>query len=245
MTLNPVSRLSKLDVVNRVLQEAGERTVSAITDNTAAWKVAGMLYSCISIVNDELPWEELIVNKALNDADITTENSTSVLNNLLGYNLSPTVSDLVEVVYLHNSTTNKPVNYLEWHRMQGLGYATATAPEYWTYYRGLLFTYPEILVANRGSFMTAFTGSVDVPVLDSDRFSAPDYLIELYIKRLLYQFSQRHLANNNLTVAVYQEYVTELQKYAAKYKITPKTIRTGLSIPDTNFIGTPQPQQQR
>ena len=241
MTLTPISTLTKLDVVNRILQEVGERTVSAITDNTPSWKVAGLLYSAINVVNNELPWEELIQNILISDA--TVETSVVVLNGLAGYNFGASASNILEIISVFHSVTKKPVKYMEWHNVMIKGFAQAATTTHWTFYRGLLYTYPQILLANRDDYIVTYTGSVSVPDGDTDLFAAPDYLVELYIKRLLFQFITRHVGNPQLALPVQQEYVVELEKYAAKYKITPKTLRTGLMVPNTNYMFQQQQQQ--
>lgn len=243
MTLLPVSTLTKLDVINRVLQEAGERPVDSVLDNGASWKVAGLLPSAISQVNEELPWEELFVNKLLDDASITTEQSISVLNNFIGYRLESDYSDLVDVLYLQNNVTSKPVQYREWFKFLPLTYSVAELATQYTYFRGLLYTYPQLTEEARGAYSVGYLGSVKPPVEDSDTFAAPDYLVELYIKRLLYQFSQRHLNNTDLTNLVFQEYVSELQKHSARYNTLPKTLRSGYSVPNASVATTSIPSQ--
>jgi len=232
--MNPTSTLTKLEVVNRVLQESGERAVSTTIENSAATKACNMLYSAMTAVNNELPWEDLISVLPLNHNTITTE-STYVVGGFTGYALP----NVVDVIRLHETATNKSINYAEWTRLSSKAFA-AGVPTAWTFFHTLLFTYPN--ATTPANYTVTFKRNVPVPVDDSDVFTAPDYLVELYIKRLLLQFAQRHTGYAQLAGAVLQEYILELQNYANKYKITPKSLRTSGSYdttsPSSSFVGT-------
>lgn len=229
--------ITKLEVINRVLQEAGERAVSSTTESSAALKVSGMLYSVLNLVNVELPWDDLLRTETLNSPNITTSASPAILNNLVGYKLGE--GGILQVVQVHNTATNIPVMYAEWHTLQNLGYAVSDTPSAWTYHRGRLYTYPQVTTPSRSNYAVLFTGGVPVPADDSDEFEAPDYLVELYIKRLLFQFAQRHIGNLQFTTAIYQEYATELLKYAEWYKTTPVSLRSSYAVPNVTLSTAP------
>ena len=221
---------TKLELLNRVLLEVGERTVAVSQETSASRKVLGMLYSALTFVNLELPWVELEQHSILSVLDVVES-----FNGLVGYTIPGSPQHVKSLFH----TGSHPVMFADW---TDICYKSpyVAAPELWAYSAGVVYTYPIIVTADRVDYVVSYNRAVPVPDDDDDDVNAPDYLIELYIKHLLYQFSQRHLNNKDLAASVLQEYLLDLYRLSSMYKVQPRSVRTsvgGHTNPSFGLVG--------
>ena len=222
---------TKLELLNRVLLEVGERTVAASQETSASRKVLGMLYSALTFVNLELPWVELEQHDVLSELDVVES-----FNGLVGY-VVPGNPQYIKSLFHTNS---HPVMFADWTDICYKTPYTAVITEFWSHCAGVVYTYPVIVAANRDDYVVSYNRAVVVPDDDDDNVDAPEYLIELYVKHLLYQFSQRHLNNKDLATSVLQEYLLDLYRLSSTYKVQPRSIRTsmgGHTNPSFGLVG--------
>lgn len=223
MTIAAIQSLTtKIEYVNKVLLQAGEREVTTTSDNTAANKVTASIQSSMNFVNSELPWQEL-VSYVTYPTDGTAHSDLNIMGGVTGMRI-PTASYL-RVLDVYNTDAQGYVPYLQPVTLQRY---TGSAPK-WTNYMGLIFVRPAITCA------VFYVRRPTVPVFDDDVFEAPEFLVDLYVKRSLITFAARQLGDADLVNAVRAEYLEELMKLSTSYAEVPSSVRNVQPSSDTEY----------
>ena len=217
----PVSVSTKLQLLNRVLLESGERRVDTSADNTAVIKLATLLQSCLDFVNDELPWAELTAY--LDTQGATAYTDPLVMGGASGYRL-PSAS-YNKALDVYDVTTGCYVPYVIPTDMQSY----SEMPPKWTTFMGCVFIRPSTRC------LIYYTNKPTVPILDGDTFAAPEYLVDLYAKRALALYASRHLGDYDLAEAVKLEYYEEIMRHASVYSRVPTSARN--TNPGSDYKG--------
>lgn len=189
--------MNALDLINKVLLEIGERTVSAVDENSASRKAFGMLQEVIDAVNFEHPWEELLVEVQLEDLEPMTVQVDADHSSFL----KPSKTHSINAIT--NINDNKVLQYVEYRNLRKQGNC-------WTTFRNGILVSPD--VENLSPFYISYYASFELPDVDEE-LSVSAYLQGLYSKRLLLQYVTRHLNNFDFAAAVYQEYAAALAVY--------------------------------
>lgn len=223
MSIDAVQSVTtKLEFVNKVLLQAGERRVTTTSDNTSASKVTASIQSSMNFVNSELPWQELITYASY-PLDGTLHTDTNIMGGVLGMRI-PSASYL-RVLDVYDTNKQSYVPYLQPVTLQRY---TGSAPK-WTIYMGLIFVRPVTECA------VFYVRRPTVPSSDNAVFAAPEYLVDLYIKRSLISFVSRQLGDVDLVNAVRAEYIEELIKLSTSYTEVPSSVRNTQPSSDNEY----------
>lgn len=199
--------MNSLQIINKVLLELGERTVTTVQENSASRKAYGMLQEVVDAVNFEHTWEELHKEVLLSTLDEVADSSFPA-----AYCVAiPQTWHSVERVV---DTDGDVIQYVQYRKFNTVD------SEIWTTKSNKLLYSGDTVATN---ILVHYYASFIIDEDEEEQFTVSLYLQNLYAKRLLLQFTSRHLNNFPLVDAVYEEYAAALATRDVKTKLLPSS----------------------